>query len=469
MALVNKPRKRWAVVGGGFLGMTVALRLAQNGHAVTLYDAASELGGVASAWKLHDIVWDRHYHVILQSDAHLLSLLKELLLDNDVQWAAARTGFYVDSRLYSLSSAVEFLTFPPLNVIDKLRLGATVLAASRIKDWKQLEGIPVAEWLGKWSGRRVLEKIWLPLLRAKLGESYNETSAAFIGATIRRMYAARKKGMKKEVFGYVSGGYARIIDEFKTLLQRNEVRLKLGQPVRSVFSTGLGRTNLELADGSSESFNGIVITTALPIAARVCRQLTAIERSRIDRIKYQGIICASLLLKEPLSNFYITNITDDWVPFTAVIEMSSLVKRQHFGGRSLVYLPKYLSSDAPEFDLTDDQVRNIFVQALGRMYPCFKLEHLLCFRVSRVRYLLPHQTLNYSDQVPAMVTSIPSVYLVSSAQIVNGTLNVNETIQQGERAADHLVREEVIDESCRNNVTNTRSETDSQPFAGCRR
>ena len=45
-----------------------------------------------------------------------------------------------------------------------------------------------------------------PLLRAKLGDAYQAASAAFIWATIQRLYAARRSGLKKEMFGYVPGG-----------------------------------------------------------------------------------------------------------------------------------------------------------------------------------------------------------------------------------------------------------------------
>ena len=51
-------------------------------------------------------------------------------------------------------------------------------------------------------------------------------------------------------------------------------------------------------------------------------------------IAYQGIVCASVLLDEPLGPYYITNLTDDWVPFSAVIEMSAVVDRSEFGGKS---------------------------------------------------------------------------------------------------------------------------------------
>ena len=48
----DNPRERWAVVGGGFLGMTLALRLAQQGKAVTLFESADALGGLAGSWQL---------------------------------------------------------------------------------------------------------------------------------------------------------------------------------------------------------------------------------------------------------------------------------------------------------------------------------------------------------------------------------------------------------------------------------
>src|SRR5439155_14607783 len=113
-------------------------------------------------------------------------------LSEDLHWVETKTGFYTDGRLYSMSNTLEFIKFPPLRMIDKLRLGATIFYASKIRNWRRLEAVPVADWLRRWSGRRTTEKIWLPLLRAKLGENYRHASAAFIWAIIARMYAARK-------------------------------------------------------------------------------------------------------------------------------------------------------------------------------------------------------------------------------------------------------------------------------------
>lgn len=431
--------KSWAIVGGGLLGMTLAHRLAQQGKDVTLFEGADHLGGLASAWQLGNVVWDRHYHVTLLSDTRLRSLLAELDLEKEMRWVETRTGFFTDGHLYSMSNTLEFLRFPPLSLPDKLRLGATIFYASRLKNWKKLEKVLVADWLRRLSGRRTFEKIWLPLLRAKLGDNYKQTSAAFIWATIARMYAARRTGLKKEMFGYVPGGYARILQRFGEALREEGVKIKLGCGIRKVEAMGDNRVSLELENGERESFGQVILTVPAPVAARACSGLAVEETAKLKDIQYQGIICASLLLKRPLANFYVTNITDKQIPFTAVIEMSALVDPQQFGGNALVYLPKYVAPDDPAFALSDDEIQQTFLASLERMYPTFNRSDLISFRVSRVPHVFPIPTLHYSERLPAITTSVPGVHILNSAHIINGTLNVNETVQLAENAVARLL------------------------------
>jgi protoporphyrinogen oxidase len=427
-------RQRWAVVGGGILGMTLAHRLAQAGHGVTLFEAAEQLGGLAAAWELDGVVWDRHYHVTLLSDLHLRALWAELGLESELRWAETRTGFYSGGRLHSMSNSLEFLRFPPLRLWDKLRLAATILHASRVKDPLPLEAIPVEDWLRRWSGDRTFETIWLPLLKSKLGEHYRETSAAFLWATIARMYAARRTGLKKEMFGYVAGGYARILARFAEVLASEGVEIRTGHAAQRIAREP-GEKGIRV---DSEAFDQVVATVPAAVAARICQGLTEDETARLQGIQYLGIVCASLLLRKPLAGFYVTNITDPGVPFTAIVEMSTLVDRAELGGHTLVYLPKYVDPDDPAFSLPDGEIEASFLAALERMVPGFDRDDLLCFRVSRVKHVFALPTLHYSQRLPPMTTSVPGLHLVNAAHIVHGTLNVNETIQLANRAADRL-------------------------------
>ena len=460
--MLSENTNKIAIIGSGFLGLTLALRLAESGAKVTVYESAPEIGGLAGAWQIGDVVWDKHYHVTLLSDSWTRKIVEEIGLGDEFEWVETKTGFYTDGQLVSMSNTLEFLQFPPLGLISKFRLGATIFYASRVKNWKQLEKISVEDWLTRLSGKKTFEKMWKPLLKAKLGEAYEETSAAFIWATIQRMYAARNSGLKKEMFGYVRGGYARVLERFGEHLREKGVEIRLNTRVekieksadgkiilatedtenikkeQSVYGNLHNRSELSVRSVSSvakSSFDSVVLTCPSNIAAKICPQLTDVEKQKLTNIKYQGIVCASVLMKKSLSNFYVTNITDE-TPFTGIIEMSALVDKSEFGGNALVYLPKYVAPDDELFEKSDAEIEDIFLNALEKMYAHFKREDVVNFKISRVRQVFPLPTLEYSANVPSVETSIDNLFIVNSAQITNGTLNVNETVMLAERFLD---------------------------------
>jgi len=435
--MTNKTTKHWAVIGGGMLGMTMAYRLRQQGHNVTLIEAASGLGGLAMSWKIGDVRWDQHYHVTLLSDSVLRRILKELDLDDKINWRETKTGVYANKNLYSVSNIIEFLTFPVLNLIDKFRLGMTIFLASKIRNWKRLEKISVARWLRRYSGNRTYERFWLPLLRSKLGDNYRIASAAFIWATIARLYAARRSGLKKEMFGYVRGGYSNVLQTYKRHLEKEGVKIQLNSPVNCVESSK-GGFNVHYKNSQSAYFDNIVVTVAAPMAAKMCPQLNEQEKSLLREVQYQGVVCASLLLRKPLSKFYVTNILDQGFPFTGVIEMTTLVDCAELNNQSLVYLPKYLTQQDEFYKKSDEEIEEIFISSLLSMYPALQRDDITAFRISRVRYVCPVPTINYSDSIPPIVTSVPGLYVVNSSHITNGTLNVNESIQLAEQVAQMI-------------------------------
>ena len=438
----NAPLK-WAIAGGGMLGLTLALRMAKQGHDVTLIEAGPTLGGLASIWKLGDVMWDRHYHVTLMSDSRLLNLIEEIGLSDDLKWVETKTGFYTGGKLYSMSDTAEFLKFPPLNLIEKLRLGGTIFYASKIRNWKRLEKVKVADWLSRWSGKGTFEKIWKPLLMAKLGESYKRTAASFIWAHISRMYKARRTGLKKEMFGYVTGGYRSIIQRLGELLEEMNVDIKVDHAVSKIEKQADGSFSIDFQNQPSQSFDRVIMTTPNSIMSRVCTDISQDEKDRFDKVEYLGIVCASLLLKKPISKFYVTNITDTWVPMTAVIEMTTIVDTDEFNGNSLVYLPKYVPADHELFDKTDEEIEESFISALEKMYPDFSRDDVEAFKISRVRSVMAIPTLRYSELLPPMKSSVDGMYFVNSSYILRGNLNVNETITIAEEAMETVLKTEL--------------------------
>jgi protoporphyrinogen oxidase len=155
---------------------------------------------------------------------------------------------------------------------------------------------------------------------------------------------------------------------------------------------------------------------------------------------YNGVICASVLLRRPLGGYYLTYITDPSIPFTAVIEMSALVDAErHFGGNTLVYLPRYVTGDDAFWTLSDEETEARFLEGLRKIYPDLLADDILTFRVARARQVYAVTTLNYSDRLPPMITSVPGLSIVNSAHIVNASLAVNETVALAEAALPRLM------------------------------
>ena len=162
--------------------------------------------------------WDRFYHVILPSDSHLIGFLRDIGMAADLRWKRTLTGFYVDRAFHSMSSGLDFLRFRPVSLWGKVRLALTILYCARINDWRRLEQITVGEWLRRLCGRATYEKIWRPLLLAKLGENYERVSAVFIWSYIKRMFSARDPSTAKEQLGHVCG---RLQDASSSVSEKN--------------------------------------------------------------------------------------------------------------------------------------------------------------------------------------------------------------------------------------------------------
>jgi protoporphyrinogen oxidase len=427
------------IIGGGLMGLTTAFYLNKKGHEVTILEKEKEIGGLSGSEEISPgFRWDRFYHVILTPDTTLLRFLDELGLSEDIKFRETKTGFYTDGRLHSMSTTMEFLRFKPLSLIDKLRLGAGILYASRIKNWKRLEKKTAKAWLIRVFGRRNYEKMWEPLLRAKLGAARDKISAAFIWSTIRRYYGTRQKGSKKEMMGCADSGYYLILKRLNDYLRSHGTTIYEGYRAKSIEQINGKRIAIKSDNGISFVFDRIIATTPTPTVSSLSSCFSDEFRSRLENIKYLGIVCATLLLKKSITPFYVTNLTDNGLPFTGLIEVTNVMPREILNGNSLVYLPKYVPLEDPFFKKPDREILREFISALKKMFPDLKDEDILTGKINREPYVQPIQEIGYSEKIPSMQTPINNFYMVNTAMIQNSNVNNNEVIKLARQAADFV-------------------------------
>ncbi len=438
----NREPLEVAILGGGITGLTSAFYLLRAGARVTLFEAQPQMGGLATYFDFGAFWWDKFYHCILTSDGPLLQLIDDLGLTSKLRWTPTKVGFFADEKLYSMSSSLDFLRFRPLGLWQKARLAAGILYACRIKDGRTLEAELATQWLTRVFGEKNYQKMWGPLLKCKLGGCREQASAAFIWATITRLYSTRdKSSSQQERLGYVQGGYRTVFNRLLEAVEGMGGSLVTSAPVRQISAEG-GGVDLEV-NGQRLRFDRVIATIPNRPLAAITPGLNAHYVQKLNAVTYLGIVCVVLVLKRRLSPFYVTNLAHEDVPFTGIIEMTNLISTEETQGRHLVYLPKYTSPGDPLFEAGDDAIWAQFREHLLRVIPDFQDRDVEKRFTFRERFVQPVPTLHYSDIVPEMETGVEGLILANTTQIINSTLNNNAMVKIARQAVETALKPSV--------------------------
>jgi protoporphyrinogen oxidase len=139
-----------------------------------------------------------------------------------------------------------------------------------------------------------------------------------------------------------------------------------------------------------------------------------------------------------LTNFWTLNITDDRIPFTGIIETTTYIDPKYVGGHHLIYLPKYTAPDSEWQEMSDNEIREIWLQHLETMFPHFERGWIRYFPVNRARYVEPLHGLNSSHLIPSVKTPVENLYLATTAQIYPALTN-GESVSRHARGATQTI------------------------------
>jgi len=408
MNALDAGRKHIAVLGGGISGLTSAYRLAQSGCRVTLLEASSELGGLGGTFEHEGSVMERFYHVMLNSDDHLLGLLDELKLSSRVEWRETKMGFLYGGRMYPFNTPVDLLRFGGLSIGGRLRtaMGAAY-TAKLLRDPAGLDETPVSDWLRGIYGAQVFERLWKPLLRAKFGDLYEKVPAYWFWSRLRR-----EKSGAKEVKGYMSGGYREIAGQLRAAIERMGGVVRTGTPAEALRETLNGP---EVMTGAGwESFNAVVSTLPLPQLAGIARGWLQPLVPHRDLL-HQGVVNVVALCRKSVMPYYWAAVVKDGFPFQGVVETTHVVPPSQTGGRHLVYFLNYCSRDSQLYNTPDAELKRQASEALEQIHPGYSPGMVETMKVFRAPYVEPVWPLGYLSRKPEFRLGDSRVYISTTA------------------------------------------------------
>ncbi len=418
-----------AIIGAGYGGMAAAYDLRKAGHDVTIFESADYVGGLASGFKEPHWDWsvEKFYHHWFQSDSHMLGLIRELGLEDKVLFPRPLTVMYDRGKFYPFDSILKALLFPGLGFgLDKIRFGFVGLFLRLTNNWRALEQVTADEWMLKWAGRTVYEKMWKPLLIGKFGPFYKDVNMAWMWARIK----ARTTRL-----GTFEGGFQKFADLFAEKLRAMGVEIRLGTQVKFIKRE---QDKLSIAAGTVESFDRVLVTTSPNLMAKLCPDLPENYLKGLLDLKSMGAVVVVLSLKHQLSEegYYWYNLPKEaGFPMLALVEHTNYVSPKNFGGDHIVYAGDYLELGHEYFSLSDEQLLEIYISAFQRINPKFTREWVNKMWVFKTNYAQPVPLLNHSANIPDVKTPIEGLYFASMSQVYPWDRGTNFAVEIGRRAA----------------------------------
>jgi protoporphyrinogen oxidase len=427
------------IVGGGILGVTLAYFLARAGQTVTVYEAGPSLGGLAGPLTLPDgVEVDRFYHAILSSDDHLLALCDELDLTSRLRFRPTRTAVFAGGQLHPMNGIADFLRFPVLSPLGRLRLGLTIVAAQRVRDWRSLDRLPVRDWLERIGGREVYRRFWAPMLQMKFDGEVGDTPATWIWSRLVRTRSTRRGVRQREECGHLVGGYRTLLDAMASRIETAGGAILRSTPVSHVVAPA-GQADGVVVDGSLRRHDAVVITLPAPAAARLVPDLPRECRDRWQGQRYLGIVCPLLVADRPLAGVWTLNVADASALVTGVIETTTYIDPALVGGHHLVYMPKYVSAASRWLDAPADEIAAAWREDLYRMVPGARTATIKFCLVHRERFVEPLHPSGGGDHVLPFTTPIKGLSLATTAQIYPALTNGESVTRHARAAAAYLL------------------------------
>jgi protoporphyrinogen oxidase len=423
---------RYGLIGAGALGLTVALRLAERGHEVTVLERDPVPGGLAGSFEVAPGIWlEKFYHHLFQTDRSAVGLINELGLGDALRWHKPTTTVFVGDRTYPLDSAPAVLGFSPLSVPNRLRLAAGVGYLRVLPSPGSLESQTAGRWMRRVMGGPAYETVWEPLLRGKFGVAAEEVSMAWLWARIHCRTAA---------LGYLHGGFHQLYLALSRRVVELEGTIVHGADASSIRTRGDKVEVLYRRNGvdASASFDRVVSTLPTGLTVRLTPEMPAEYATLHPAPRALGAHCLILSLDRPLTDVYWIGVNESDMPFLAVVEHTSMVDPAEYGGRHLVYLGNYRAHDDPIFKQSTDEVLASFEPGLRRLNPGFERSWIRESWSFAAPFAQPIVTPAFARTIPGFDTPVAGLYVANMFQVYPYDRGQNYSIELAERLVRHL-------------------------------
>jgi len=440
--------KRVAVIGGGFTGLTTAYELAKQGHAVTVIEAAPELGGLVAGFTMHGTPLERAYHFLYKTDRAIIGLAEELGVGQALNFYPSSIAVAYDGKLAPFMKPMDLLRFTPLKWWNRIRAGVVTLYLGKTKRWKRFAQVSAWEWLNRWAGEEVTRVIWEPILRGKFFNYYNTIAMSYVWSRLYVRFNSKDKGDVTEKLGYFSGGFRVLTDALVAASAKRGVTFLTSTKPDAIVARLDGSVGVKVGATTME-FDVCVATTPSHVFEQLISAHNTVPADYLATLRsvdYLGAVVMVFATSEPFTQYFWHNINYQNHPFLVLLSLSALTGPAVLDGQHVAYIGAYVPHDHEYFTMSDEALKDKWVAGVQTMIPSFDPATITGCQIFRFKNAQHIVDVNYERKILPYESPLPNIYLANFTQIFPDDRGTNYSVMEGQKVA-RLVKGQVLEPS----------------------
>jgi protoporphyrinogen oxidase len=421
-----------AVVGAGAMGLAAAYHAAKAGHSVEVLEAGPEPGGMAAHFDFDGLSIERFYHFVCKADAPTFALLDELGLGDSMRWRKTSMGYFIDGKLQAWGDPVALLKFPAVSLLARLRYGLLAFVSTRRERWDALENQSAREWITRWGGAEVYDRLWKPLLELKFHEYSDNVSAAWIWTRVKRIGRSRKSLFQEEL-GYIEGGSQTLVDALVAGIESLGGRIRLSTPVEQILCENGRVTGVRTAQGVTAA-DAVISTMPVQLVSRAVPDLPDDWKAKYDAIANIGVCCLLFKLKRSVTPHFWVNISEPDIAIPGIIEFSNL---RPFD-QTIVFVPYYMPVTHPKFAWPAQRLLDEAFGYLQRLNSAITMDDILSTYVGRLRHAQPICEPGFAAKIPPVQTPIRGLQIADTCFYYPEDRGIAESVGIARKMAERI-------------------------------
>jgi oxygen-dependent protoporphyrinogen oxidase len=295
---------RVAVAGGGPAGMAAAFALARAGAAVTVFEAAPEIGGRTRTDEVDGCRVDTATQLFGSVYTRFLAVLREAGAGGLVERSSGRDALWREGAAHEVvyGSPTSMLASGALPFTLKLKLGAHYLPfLHRHADALRMDALEraaaagldresIAEWGRREMGGAFVDLLAAPLLQTLYGTAADEASAGFY-------HALARQGMSLDVLA-LRGGARGFCDALAAYVRARGGEVRTRTPVRALAPDARG---VDVSgDGWTERFDAAVVALPAPAARALVAGSAPAAAEWLSAVAVRPTVTVAIVLERPV-------------------------------------------------------------------------------------------------------------------------------------------------------------------------